>query len=180
MPSREPSANQRTREFVSLLGIHDGRLFAFILSLVPDYSDADDLAQQVRLALWEQFDEYDREKDFGVWARTIAYYKILAFRKQSSRQHARLSHDFLESVAQQSANQSETWDANYRALVACLALLDSTKRKLLISYYSTKASMRVLAAEMKRSTDSVRHSIQRTRLALAECIAKRLREEQRP
>jgi len=180
MPNRGPSTDERTREFVSLLGVHDGRLCAFILTLVPDYADADDLAQQVRLALWEQFDEFDRTKDFGVWARTIAYYKVLAFRKRSARQHARLSQAFLDSIADEAGAHSEAWDDTYRALVACLAQLDAAKRKLLISYYSAKESMRVLAGRLHRTTDSVRHSIQRTRAALAECIANRLREGRRP
>ena len=84
-PSHSPTNNERTREYLRLLGQHERRLRGFILSLVPNRADADDIAQEVKIRLWEQFDSYDPTKDFGVWARTIAHYQVLTYREKQSR-----------------------------------------------------------------------------------------------
>ena len=63
-PVRRQATTVR-REFLRLLGEHERRLRGFILALVPHWADADDIAQEVRLRLWEQFDDYDPAKDFG-------------------------------------------------------------------------------------------------------------------
>lgn len=63
--SHSPDGDDRTREFLRLLGQHERRLRGFILSLVPHWADAEDIAQEVRIRLWEQFDNYDPAKDFG-------------------------------------------------------------------------------------------------------------------
>ena len=55
-----------------LLAQYEPRLRGFILTLCPNWADAEDIAQEVKLRLWEQFDEYDPARDFGAWACTIA------------------------------------------------------------------------------------------------------------
>ena len=54
----------------------------FIFSLVPHWADADDVAQEVRIALWNEFDKYDPAKDFAAGPVPIAYYEVLTYRKK--------------------------------------------------------------------------------------------------
>ena len=75
----------RTNEYLRLLGRYERELQIYVLALVPNWSDADDIVQEVRIKLWNEFDRYDANRDFGAWSRTIAYYEILAARKKSSR-----------------------------------------------------------------------------------------------
>ncbi len=177
MDRAEENLAERCREFVALLARHDRALFHFILSLVPNYADAEELSQQVRLLLWEQFSEYDPSKDFGKWSRAIARYKIFDYRKQSARQHALLSDTFLAVVSEQAERSSAQVDAHFSALRNCLQQLDRAKRELVMHYYSGNASMRELAEQLGRSADSVRHSILRTRKALALCVERALQRE---
>ncbi len=83
--STSTSNDRRTQEYLRLLGQHEARLVGFIFSLVPHWADADDVAQEVRIALWNEFDKYDPAKDFGAWARTIAYYEVLTYRKKRQK-----------------------------------------------------------------------------------------------
>ncbi len=178
---REPGPlSDRSREFVVLLGKHDRQLLHYILSLVPHFADAEELTQQVRILLWEQFDSYDRSKDFGKWSRAIAYYKVLAYRKQSPRKPLQLSDESLAALAAESEDMAPEIDEHYQALRLCLDQLNQAKRELLMRYYSHPGSMRELAEQLGRSFDSVRHSILRTRQALAQCIEKTLTSEGRP
>ena len=65
-PSESQTNDERTQQYLTLLGQHEGRLLGFILSLVPNWADADDIAQEVRIRLWKQFDGYDPAKDFAL------------------------------------------------------------------------------------------------------------------
>lgn len=172
-----PGADSRTREFVQLLGAHDGRLHAYILSLVPNWADAHEIAQDVRLRLWEQFDQYDPHGDFGAWARTIAYYQVLAFRKTSSRQHARLSSQFIEAIAQHPGHANDLGEARYEALMACLQAFSDSQRELLMRYYSGNQSIRQIAEATDRSFHGLRQRVLRLRKALAKCVTGRLTQE---
>src|SRR5665648_601860 len=88
----------RTQEFVRLLGVHEQELSGYVISLVPNWADADEVIQETKLRLWTQFDQYDPTKDFGGWARAIAYFMVLAHRKRSQRASARFSQQFVDVV----------------------------------------------------------------------------------
>lgn len=167
----------KTRRFVALLGAHDRRLFGYILALVPHYADAEELAQQVRLRLWEQFDEYDATKDFGAWARTIAHYRILAHRESVAGKRAQLSGEAFDAIAAPASAAMEQFDDRQWALQECLGRLHESKRQLLMRYYSTGETLREIATQTGRTFDAVRHSVLRTRLSLAECVGRVLRRE---
>ena len=174
-PYRE--SGDPTSEFLRLLGRHERRLKACVLALVPHWADADDVMQETRVRLWEQFGQYDRSKDFGAWACTIAYYQVLTLREKLSRRPVPSSPAFMEAVTDQFSTSGGRTDDRVRVLVNCLQKLDEAKRRLLRLYYSSRMTMRDVAAEVGRSLDAVKHSIIRSRLTLAECIEKTLKEE---
>jgi len=97
-PSRCSDQETRTREFVRLLSLYEQELSGYIVSLVPNWADGDEIAQETKLRLWEQFERYDSAKDFGAWARTIAHFMVLAYRKRSKRTSARFSQQFIDLV----------------------------------------------------------------------------------
>jgi RNA polymerase sigma-70 factor (ECF subfamily) len=171
-----PHSDLRTREFVELLGAHDAQLHAFILSLMPNWADAHEIAQDVRLRLWEQFDQYDRQGDFGAWARTIAYYKVLAFRK-SSRRRPQLFDNLVELIADDAAREAAQGEERHRALMHCMQSLDVRQRELLVRYYAGTQTFKEIAAELHSSFDALRQRVLRTRRALAKCVERQLRSE---
>ena len=64
-------ADPRTADFMRLVMQHDRQWKAYVVSLVPNWADADDILQDTKLELWERFAEYDPAGDFGAWARKI-------------------------------------------------------------------------------------------------------------
>jgi RNA polymerase sigma-70 factor (ECF subfamily) len=179
-PEDLPIDGSRThgnRTFVELLGKHEQQLNAFVLALVPSWPDADEIVQQTRIRLWEQFADYDTDKDFGAWARSIAYYQILTYRKQSGRRAAKLSSLALEKLA---ADVQRTPDLSPRhsALAECLEGLSTQQRDLLARSYSGEESIQQLAATMGRSFTAVRQSLFRLRKVLYRCIEHRLNGKQ--
>jgi RNA polymerase sigma-70 factor (ECF subfamily) len=172
------NSHDKTRHFVALIGAYDRALFGYILALVPNFADAEELAQQVRLRLWQQFDGYDPEKDFGAWAKTIAHYLILAHRKSSTQRRVQFNTETIDAITLEVSAQAERDDDRKWAMQECLGKMEEPKRRLLMQYYSTGNTLREIAAEIGRSFDAVRHSILRTRLALADCVQRVLRREE--
>jgi RNA polymerase sigma-70 factor, ECF subfamily len=175
-----PAQDERTRRFLRLLGPQEHRLQTFVLSLVPNFADAEDVAQQVRIRLWEQFDDYDPAKDFGGWMRTVARYLVLAYREKQSRERRRFSARSVELLADELAAMSDELDAGQRALRDCFEQLPELKRDLLVSYYSGEQSTREIAAARGWTFDATRQSLLRTRITLRDCIDKAMREEKGP
>ena len=64
MPAEGPSA------FVRLLLEHQGALLRYILPLVGNLDDAQDVLQQTALALWQKFGQYDPSLPFLPFAAT--------------------------------------------------------------------------------------------------------------
>ncbi len=176
MPTATPPlGDERTERYLELLGRHEGRLFGLILSLVPNWADAEDIAQDLKIRLWRQFGDYDATKDFGVWARTIVYYQVLAYRKKRSRHNRRISSACLEMIAETARASSADLDAELQALNDCFEKLPESNRRLLIMRYSAGSrTAHDIAAELGRSYESTRKAILRTRLSLADCIEESL------
>lgn len=168
----------RSRWFVELLGKSERQLNAFVLALVPNWPDADEVVQQTRIRLWEQFDKYDPTLDFGAWARTIAYYQVLTYRKQVGRRGALLSDVVLEQLAAD-ANQLDDLAPRKEALNECLKRLSPPQRALLAQCYGGSTSIREVSEGLGRSFTAVRQTLFRLRQLLYRCIEQRLVEESR-
>jgi RNA polymerase sigma-70 factor, ECF subfamily len=174
--SQSSTNDERTREYLRLLGQHERRLLGFILSLVPNWADADDIAQEVKIRLWEQFDQYDRTKDFGAWARTIAHYQILTYRGAKSHSREWINTEFIEAIAQEVGQVSAELEAGQQALADCFEKLPEPKRELLLHYYSGQRTTREIAADLGRSFDATRQAILRSRTSLSDCVEQMMRK----
>jgi RNA polymerase sigma-70 factor (ECF subfamily) len=79
---RPPDKN---RLFLSLFLQNQRRLYAYVLTLLPNRADADDVLQETCLVTWDKFDAGQPPADFLAWARRVAYHKVLDFYKKTHR-----------------------------------------------------------------------------------------------
>ncbi len=177
--SHERRTDDRTEQFLRLLSAHEERTKAFIYSLLPNWADAEDIAQEVRLKLWEQFDRYDPSKDFGAWSRTIAHFHVLAFRKRA-RRRPQLSPESIDLVAETFNAETERLEARASVLQKCIEILTETQRGLLLRCYRGGETIRQVAERIGRSYEAVRKSVLRTRQDLAKCVERELKREDAP
>jgi RNA polymerase sigma-70 factor (ECF subfamily) len=164
------------KQFVQLLARHERSVYAFIVSLVPNWADADEILQETSVKLWENFDRFQPGSDFGAWARTIARFQVMTYRKQAARQKRRQFSDaFLEIVAARIDEQSlDSVDERRRAALSqCLERVDTKTRTMLDKYYSIDGP-RQLASQLGRTIESVRVTLFRVRRLLHECIERRM------
>src|SRR6516225_7014590 len=84
-PGDEPARPTPSKLFLRLFLQNERRLYAYILTLLPNRADADDVFQEASLVLWDKFDERHPPDDFAAWGCCIAYFKVLDFCKRSQR-----------------------------------------------------------------------------------------------
>lgn len=174
-PPFDPSA--RVDEFMKLYAQHQRRLYIYLLSLVHNATDADDLLQETNYILWTKFDDFQRGSNFAAWACRIAYLEALKFREKRKLAGVPLSPEFLERIQDRMTEFSEQLDTRTDAFNQCVRQLAETDRVLITQRYAPGASVAALAAELCRPVRSVSKSLVRIRKTLADCIERRMRQE---
>ena len=161
------------QEFLKHLLQHQNDIRAFIGSLVRDRHQRDDIFQDVALILWKKFDQYDRGRSFGAWARGIAVRRVLQSFAGSKRIPVPLSPEAIEAVAAVYEEAVSPLDEE-EALNHCLDQLPEKSRYLVAMRYERGMKLREMADYLCRSLDSVHKALSRIRVGLRKCIEKQL------
>ena len=164
-------------EFIRLLTGHQAALLGFIYSLVPNWSDAEDLLQQTSVVLWEKFDEFRPGTEFGRWACTVARFKVLNFLKAQGRDRHFFSPEIVEQLAAQGEESVTELEAERKALSYCLEKVPAKERQMLMGYYSDRVTVKDLADKREVTAFAIYKAMSRLREALLDCIERRLATE---
>ena len=173
------SSTDRIELFVQLIGLHQYKIHRYLLSLVPNSHDADDLFQQTNLFLWREFDRFEEGTNFVSWACSVAYHEVLAWRKNRSRERLVFSDDFLMAVSSQLDLASERIELRSQALVNCVDKLPKHHRELIqLRYgelrYGELSRVEVIAEKTGRTTVAVYRMLSRIRRTLFDCVDRTL------
>ena len=165
-------------EFVVQITHSQRQLHAFILSLVWNPAEADDVLQETNLALWEKAAEFDGSRPFLPWAMRFAQLQTMAWLKRHQRQQRVVfDHDLVAMLADEAAADEAVFEARRRALAACLSKLPAQQRKLIARRYEPDASVNAMAESGGITPKAVSDRLRRIRQALLACIEKSLAEE---
>jgi len=165
------------REFVRLLAQHELRLAGYIHSLIPQWNDAEDVLQETKLRLWDQFDQFRPGAEFVPWALTIANYMVLAYRKTCQRQRLYFNDEVLQRIAERVPEVSLMEGNRVSALVRCAGMLSANSRPLLRRFYVERESVKQIAEELSQTTTATYQALSRIRRSLRTCVERRLRQE---
>jgi RNA polymerase sigma-70 factor (ECF subfamily) len=172
----------QNEQFVRLFARNQPSIFGYILSLLPNWTDAEDVLQQTSMVLWQKFDEFrqdDPNSDFTRWACGIARYKILNYRKKQGRDKHLFSQNLLEILAEESLNSIPHLNAERRALASCLDKLNHRSRQLIHSCYAGTKTIKEIAVQLGRTPNSLYKALNRIRGQLLSCVAQTLAMEDR-
>ncbi len=165
----------KVEEFVEILTRYDQALTAYVMSLIPSASEAQDILQDTKLALWRSFDRYEPGTDFGAWARKAALHRVLDFRKRKSREskHLWFSDRCYELLAEEYEADPSVRDEQIHRLRECIAKLPQSHRQILVLRYFHGSTIDDLAARVDRTVEATYRVLSRIRVALRNCLATR-------
>lgn len=172
MPKR-PDAEET---FVQLVVSHQAALRAFVFSMLPGSPDVDDVIQETNAEIWQKRGDFRIGTNFKSWMFSVAKFKVLSsWRDQSRRKEWSMPEetlvDLLEKVDGGGFDHTET---KILALRECLNRLKNSDRDLILRRYFDEYTLEKLAAEAGRTSDSLKVSLHRIRVALRTCIGRKL------
>lgn len=167
----------RGREFLQLYQAHERRIFGFILTLVPQWSEAEDLLQETTMTMWSKFHTFEPGTDFAAWALCIARYRVMNHRRKKRNQRVQFSDEILEALDERVRSATSELDTLREALGGCLRKLPQRDRDLIELRYEYGATTRSVAQRVGRSTDAVYKALNRIHVQLLYCIRRALAME---
>lgn len=175
MAGTEPSDTDDEREqraaFAREFAEHDRWLFAYLVSLLGNPADAQEVFQDVCVTLWRDYKQYQLGTSFPKWASVVGLNQVRRFRRERKRQPAVLSDNTVEALATDAVERAELMDARHAALEGCLAKLKQRDQELIRRCYSgAYASFRDVAESQGKPANSVYKAVNRIRRTLRECI----------
>jgi RNA polymerase sigma-70 factor (ECF subfamily) len=147
---------------------------AFISSMVPKFEDADDILQQVAVAIVQDYDRYDKERSFVAWAIGIARNKILMYRRKKAHERSVLDAEAMNTVAEVYEHDSGEFDDMRRALRTCIKKARVRWQKILEMRYSRGLSTTRIAEQLGMTQNAIFITLHRIRLALRDCIMREI------
>jgi RNA polymerase sigma-70 factor (ECF subfamily) len=164
------SDSLRNREFVQLWTAHGQRVYAYILTLLPNRADADDIFQETGTTLWERFDQFEPGTNFRAWACRTAWNKVRNFRQLRRHGVVLLSNESLDRLSQTIFSRSAELDGQHAVLADCYAKLSGRDRELIDLRYQPGVTVRKMAEQLGRSVDALYKQLARIHQTLFDCI----------
>jgi RNA polymerase sigma-70 factor (ECF subfamily) len=150
---------------------------AFISSIVPKFQDADDILQQVAVAVVQDYDRYDKERSFIAWAIGIARNKILMYRREKAHEQSALDAEAIRTVAEVYERDSAEFNDMRRALHTCIKKAKVRWQQILEMRYSRGLSATRIAEQLGMTQNAIFITLHRIRLALRDCIMREMSNE---
>ena len=164
----------RKDEFVGFFIKYQQHLFNFILTLVPNYSDAEDILQKSAAIMWDKFDTFDRNTAFLAWARKVIRYNISNYYKTKKKEF-RLDDDLLETLCLAQERSSEHFEDQRAALRICMGKLGREDRDLLQLRYYQGVTVQDIARKINKPASILYRRISAICVLLQRCITRTLR-----
>lgn len=157
-------------QFIRLFVAQEGRLRAFLRTLVPSLDELDEVMQETSLVAWRKFSQFEPGTDFLAWVATIGRFEALRWRRDRAADRLVFSEQLCELLADEALAETETREAERLALDLCLEKLPTRQRQWLAAAYQPGVKFREVAQTSGKSVEAFYKMLQRVRALLSQCI----------
>src|SRR5262245_44669489 len=157
-------------DFILLFGRSQYALHAFIVGMVYRRADADDLLQEVNLALWKKRHTYDANADFLRWAIGFARIEVVNWRKKVAKSHLVHSDAVIDSLIADWNRDLPFYEERLEALAKCLEKLRKEEHRLVTEFYQQDISIDAISKMTNTPASTIYHVLNRAREALRRCV----------
>jgi len=171
-----PLPPERQEEFVVLLNGSHALLLRYVMSLVGNRHDAEDVLQRASVVMWRRFATFEAGTDFIAWATTVAFYEVRNFQRITGRSRLEFDDELMQTLAVERAQQVRQWSSRMEALEVCVEKLDAASRELVEAIYTRGVEVGTFAQQQGRAAQTIYNKLNFIRRALAECVQRRMAE----
>ncbi len=147
---------------------------SYILSMIPDFSLADDVMQEVFLVVTRKAAGFELGTSFPAWVKTIARFKALEAIRAGSNRFESLSEEVLEALGSEQQDLPVRTDERLGLLAACIGELAPQARRSIELRYRNDHLPPEIARLMGCTVPSVNVTLSRARAFLRECVLRKM------
>jgi RNA polymerase sigma-70 factor (ECF subfamily) len=177
MPNnRDNSDHESSRfgRFFRCMNQNQKQIHAYILIMVHDYHNAEDLMQETAIILWQKFDEYEPGTSFSAWGMHVARNVVFNYRRKYSNRSQLFDDHMCKILEDYAQDRTRELSATEEFLRECINKLKPVDRHLIKLRYEQRIPVQNIATQVKRSADSLYHSFSRIYAALKQCVSQQL------
>jgi RNA polymerase sigma-70 factor, ECF subfamily len=167
-------------QFVNAFVRHQNRVYGYIVMMLPNRHDAEDVFQQTSLVLWQKWDQFDPAQDFVPWACGIAHNEIRNFLRRRGRSRVVFSEKLISELAVVRQETLPSLDERSGLLADCVGKLDFLARELLERCYAGRESIGVIARQFHTTANGIYLRLRKIRRELLECVEQKAHREETP
>jgi RNA polymerase sigma-70 factor (ECF subfamily) len=156
---------------------NQGQIYAFILALMPNRHDADDIMQETVTLMWRKFDSFKQGTNFSAWGRAVARNRIMKFFDRHRRSRVRFSDELLRAIEKQTESSLDQMDRFVSALRECVEKLEETDRRVIRMRYEQEVPTKQIADLLGSSIHATYRSMARIHRTLERCIRRAVTRE---
>ncbi|MFC1764096.1 sigma-70 family RNA polymerase sigma factor [Planctomycetota bacterium] len=175
---RQNEPQNPTEQYVKLLLENQRRIYYFILHLVPNISDADDLMQETATLMWRKFDTYQLGTDFYHWGIRIAFNVVRNFRRSMANSKLIFDDQLLELLESETPVLPHDVDRRIETLRLCLRKLPEQDRCILRFHHEMGMSTKQLAEKLGSSLSTTYRRLRRIYALLMRCVRLNLADQE--
>ena len=166
--------NSKSSKFFALYTNTQGRLYSYLLMMVHNRDDADELLQETASIMWEKFDQFKEGTNFGAWAIKIAKNKCYEHLRKNKSTKMLLNEKFYENISDFAEKSSEELPVRLQALNYCITKLNASNQKLLKLRYRKDLSIKDISQATGRSCSTLYKNLVNILTLLRICISRTL------
>jgi RNA polymerase sigma-70 factor (ECF subfamily) len=170
----DKAGNHNQEEIAILWTNAQPAVAAFVSSIIPGFQDADDILQQVAVAIIKNYDKYDKDRPFVAWAIGIAKNEILMHYRKNSQGKVIFSTEAVQAISQAYEKESTKFNDMQKALDVCITKLKGRARRILEMRYISELSIPRIAQKLGMTHNAVYTTFHRIRIALRDCINRQI------
>jgi RNA polymerase sigma-70 factor (ECF subfamily) len=140
--------DSKSCEFVQLFLMSQRRIYGYVMTLVPNVSDADDIVQETASVMWTKF----------------GY-----LRSQKTRRKF-FTEETMRIIEQVEAKEDRQYSIRQDALEQCLRKLSHTERRILSLRYEQGATLKSLAGRLGLDINTLYSRLSKIHLMLLNCV----------
>ena len=172
MPSNGPES-----DFLRLFLKHEAALRAYVRMQIPTWDGVDEVIQEASIVMWKKFGQLDDPVHFLIWAKVIARFAALRYRRDKARDRHVFQDDFYDLLAwEEEEDRAVSYDQQMHALRNCLSKIKPDYQELLLAPYANQGRLKKIAEASGRTPNSIYKLLYRLRRKLRQCVEDRLAE----
>lgn len=165
---------EQSKTLMQLMMKHRRQILAYLLGLVGDLNEAEDLLQRSSVVLCEKFDEFKPDSDFVAWACRIAWWEVRSAQRDYARSKVVFSDAVLEKLSIERISSGQSVDVRVEALQKCVTRLHPRDRQFILTRYSASGSVEEAAKQSGRTIAAAYKMLTRLRRLLRDCVEAKL------